>query len=990
MPLACRSSLFVLLGLLIALTWPLRAATPDTLSLLPTIVVETAPPAGAFTVFDSDHIAPILTDPGDHAGVLRAAADLQADIRRVGDRAPAIEHAAAPGSRPILVGTLGRSALIDRLVAEGKLDASDLAGKWESFVITVVSEPTPDLPQALVIAGSDKRGTIYGIYELCEQLGVSPWYWWADVPAKKRPAAHVIPGRFASGEPVVKYRGIFINNEEPAFGPWAREKFGGVNSKMYVHMFELLLRLRANYLWPAMWGKSFNEDDPESPRLADEYGIVMGTSHHEPMMRAHKEWTDRRDRLANGEWNYATNEAVIADFFREGIRRNKDYDNLVTIGMRGDGDTAMADAGGMEANKRLLEKIMADQRRILAEELRTDPARVPQLWALFTEVQGIYDAGLKVPDDVTLLFCDDNVGNLRRLPTPEERLRSGGSGIYYHIDMNGGPYSYRWLNTFPLVKIQEQMNLAYHYGATRIWIVNVGDLKPMEIPIEFFVRMGWNPERYTKDDLVEYELRWATREFGPEHAAEIAHITSRYTKYNGWRKPELLKPDTFSLINYREAERVSAAWADVAARAERLRPLIPAEQQDAFYQLVYYPAVACANLVEFYIAVGRNALFARQGRASAHAEAARARELFRRDAALAERYNHDVAGGKWNHMMDEHYIGYTDWRPPGRKIMPPLVEPTLPDTDDFGVAIDGSASAWPGADGAPELPVFDSLAPRPSHIEVFARGTRPPSFRARADQPWILLTEEPAPGAGSDRRIQVNIDWSRVPAGENRGAVTIEGKQTVTVSLTALKATEAQVREAAGAFGGLAGPIAIAAIDAVRKIPADGVRWELLPDFGRGRGAMTPFPVTAASTPPPQPAPLLEYPVYFARAGRYKVRLETNPTLNLIPSRGLHAAVGLDDQPPQVVNVFAPETRKDEDFVGRRYNINTRDGIRTMNFEIEVPSPGRHTLKLPMIDPTLVVSKITLHDQPLPDSYFGPPETPPHPAADRPLPHRRR
>jgi len=977
-----RSRLFVFLGFVLALSWSLRGASHDTLSLLPTIVVETTPPAGAFTVFDSGSAASIVTDPGDHAGVLRAAADLQADIRRVGGPTPVLNHVAAPGSRPILVGTLGRSALIDRLVAEGKLDASDLAGKWESFVIAVVRDPTPDIHQALVIAGSDKRGTIYGIYELSEQLGVSPWYWWADVPAKKRLAAHILPGRHASGEPVVKYRGIFINNEEPVFGPWARAKFGGVNSKMYVHMFELLLRLRANYLWPAMWGKSFNEDDPENPRLADEYGIVMGTSHHEPMMRAHKEWTDRKQSLGKGEWNYATNEVAIAGFFREGIRRNKHYDNLVTIGMRGDGDEAMADAGGLEANKRLLEKIMADQRRILAEELQTDPARVPQLWALFTEVQGIYDAGLKVPDDVTLLFCDDNVGNLRRLPTPEERLRSGGSGIYYHIDMNGGPYSYRWLNTYPLAKIQEQMNLAYHYGATRIWIVNVGDLKPMEIPIEFFVRMGWNPERHTKDDLAAYQLRWAAREFGPEHAAEIAHITSRYAKYNGWRKPELLKPGTFSLVHHREAERVSAAWGDVAARAERLRPLIPAEQQDAFYQLVYYPAVACANLVDLYIAAGRNALFARQGRASALAEAARARELFRRDAALADHYNRGIAGGKWNHMMDEHYIGYTDWRPPSGKVMPALVEPSLPDTDDFGVAIDGSVSAWPRDEGVPELPVFDSLAPRPSHIEVFALGTRPPSFRARADQPWILLDEGPAPGAGSDRRIQVNIDWSRVPAGENRGTITIEGARAVTVSLTALKATEAQAREARGAFGGLAGPISISAIDAVKNLPTGGVRWELLPDFGRGRGAMTPFPVTAASTPPPQPAPRLEYPVYFARAGRYQVRLETNPTLNLIPARGLRVAVALDEQPPQVVNVFAPQTRKDEDFLGWRHGVNTRDGVRIMNFEVEVPSPGRRTLKLSMVDPTIVVSKIVLHDKPLPDSYFGPPETPRHPAAD--------
>ena len=661
---ALRSLLFVAS----TLTSSLSVTAGPSLGLAESFVVEVSPaPPGSFALVDARGEAPLFFDAADFPGVRRAVGDLQTDIARVTSRQPTVSSAAPAGSRVVLIGTLGRNATIDALSAGGLLSTHDLLGKRESFVITTVDNPLPGVDQALVIAGSDKRGTIYGIYELSEQLGVSPWHWWADVPPRKRESAHIVPGRFASGEPVVRYRGIFINNEEPVFGPWAREKFGGINSKMYVHMFELLLRLRGNYLWPAMWGKAFNEDDPLNPVLADEYGIVMGTSHHEPMMRAHKEWTDRKASLGNGEWNYATNEAAIAGFFREGIRRNKAFDNLVTIGMRGDGDEAMADVGGMDANKRLLEKIIADQRRILAEELQTDPARVPQLWALFTEVQGIYDAGVKIPEDVTLLFCDDNVGNLRRLPTPEERTRSGGSGIYYHIDMNGGPYSYRWLNTVPLAKIQEQMHLAHAYGADRIWIVNVGDLKPMEVPIEFFLRMAWNPERLGKDQVADFHLRWATREFGPEHAAAIADIVAKYTKYNGWRKPELLKPDTFSLVHYREAERVSAAWNAIADEAEKLSRLIPADQKDAFYQLVQYPAVACANLVDLYLAAARNALFASQGRASARAEADRVRALFRKDAELADFFHRQVAGGKWNHMMAEQYIGYTSWRPPTRK-----------------------------------------------------------------------------------------------------------------------------------------------------------------------------------------------------------------------------------------------------------------------------------------------------------------------------------
>ena len=430
----------------------------------------------------------------------------------------------------------------------GKLNADAISGKWESFIITTVANPLPGVDQALVIAGSDKRGTIYGIYEISEQIGVSPWYWWADVPPKHHENLFIKAGTYVQGPPVVKYRGIFINDEAPAFSGWAcgqiwwRQLAGSTRN-----MFELLLRLRANYLWPAMWNNAFNEDDPNDPVLADEYGIVMGTSHHEPMIRAQKEWTKSQQQYGNGQWNYLTNEEGLKQFWTDGIERNKNYESIVTVGMRGDGDVAMPDAGGLEANKKLLEKIITDQRQILAEHMNPDVTKIPQLWALFTEVQQYYDAGLKVPDDVTLLFCDDNVGDLRRLPTPEERKRSGGAGIYFHMDMHGGPFSYQWLNSSPLPKIQEQMNLAYEYGATRIWIVNVGDLKPLEIPLEFIIRMGWNPAAMTKDDVADYQRRWAEREFGPEHAAEIADIVSKYAKYNGIRKPDLLKPDTFSV-----------------------------------------------------------------------------------------------------------------------------------------------------------------------------------------------------------------------------------------------------------------------------------------------------------------------------------------------------------------------------------------------------------------------------------------------------------
>jgi hypothetical protein len=942
---------------------------------LPVTIIADAPSARAFPLVTAQGAAPLCYDAGDHAGVLRALGDLAADVERVTGRRPAAATACPAHTQPVIVGTVGKSAAIDALVAAGKLDASDLKGRWESFVITTVPNPAPGVKRALVIAGSDKRGTIYGLYELSEQLGVSPWYWWADVPVKKRAQAYVLPGRYASGEPAVRYRGIFLNDEAPCLSGWTKEKFGGMNSKFYTKVFEPLLRLRANYLWPAMWDNAFNEDDPENPRLANEYGIVMGTSHHEPMMRAHKEWTKRRAQYGNGKWNYATNSDALKVFFREGIARNKAYENLVTIGMRGDGDRGMATTGSIDSDIRLLEQVIADQRQILAEEMKTDPARIPQLWALFTEVQKFYEHGMRVPDDVTLLWTDDNTGNLRRLPTAEERNRSGGAGIYYHLDMHGGPFAYQWINTNPLPKIWEQMNLAHQNGANRIWIVNVGDLKPLELPIEFFLRLAWSPSTWTKDKIGEYTRRWAEREFGPEHAAEIADIVSKYAKYNGWRKPELITPETFSQSNYREAERVSEAWRDVATRAEKLYDALPSEQRDAFYQLVLHPAKASALVAEMNIAAGRNHYFARQGRASTNAEASRTRELFKQDRAMTDYYNRQLAGGKWNHLMDQPHLGQFTWQPPRINSMPAVSEVLPADTDNYGVAIEGDASAWPDHFGEAVLPPFDSFNRQRSYVEVFAEGIRPIEFSIEADKPWIVLTEDATPRL--DRRVWVEIDWAKASTGTSEGTISVKGKRgTVDVTVLATKASEKQAREAKGRFASLVGPIAIAAQDASKKVDVSGVRWEEIPDYGRGASAMSIFPVTAESVLPPSPAPRLEYPICLPRGGAFEVTLVLGPVMDFVPDRGMRIAVGFDDQTPQVPDIFAD--RAAETFLGKNWwSQFTRDNARHLRSSHMLAGAGPHVLKVSMVDPGIVLQKVIISGDKLPESYFGPPELTP-------------
>src|SRR6266446_968506 len=555
-PSVGRSSLLMLLCLLGS---PLLHA----LTIGQDRYVDPAYHPGDFSLVTRNAAATLFVDSADFPGVVRAANDLQADIERVTNRVVAVAHDEKRlGSNVIIVGTAGKSKIIDQLIRDHKIDVTAVANKWESFLIQVVPKPLPGVASALIIAGSDKRGTIYGIYDLSSQIGVSPWYWWADVPIQHHDELFVKPGTYVQGPPAVKYRGIFLNDEAPSLTGWVIEKYGNYNHEFYTKVFELLLRLKANYLWPAMWNNAFNEDDPLNPQLADEYGIVMGTSHHEPMLRAQQEWK----RHGKGLWEYSKNAEILKEFWYLGVERNKKYESIITLGMRGDGDLPMTES----ANIALLEKIVADQRKMIADRVNADISKVPQDWALYKEVQEYYEKGMRVPDDVTLLWCDDNWGNVRRLPTQEERKRSGSAGIYYHFDYVGDPRSYKWLNTIPIAKVWEQMNLAYHYGADRIWIVNVGDLKPMELPIDFFLNMAWKPENWHKEKISEFTRLWAERQFGPQFAPDIADVLSKYTKYNGRRKPALRQPRSC------QCERIGRGGARlVSGRRGSLRLLQP-------------------------------------------------------------------------------------------------------------------------------------------------------------------------------------------------------------------------------------------------------------------------------------------------------------------------------------------------------------------------------------------------------------------------------
>lgn len=621
----------------------------------------------------------LVVSSADYPGVITALKNLQTDIGRVTDRLPDIVYNDLPGQKPlVIVGTIGKSPIIAELVKNRKLDVQDIAGKWEAFVIQTVEEPFPGVGQALVIAGSDKRGTIYGIYDLSGQIGVSPWYWWADVPVKKQERLSVKAGRYLSEGPKVKYRGIFLNDEAPALSGWTFEKFGGFNHQFYSHVFELILRLKGNFLWPAMWGRAFFDDDRQNGVLADEMGIVIGTSHHEPMGRAQAEWR----RFGAGPWDYSRNSKVLADFWRGGVERNKNWETLVTIGMRGDGDEPMSE----ESNIALLEKIVKDQRKILSEVTGLKAEKIPQVWALYKEVQDYYDKGMRVPDDVTLLLCDDNWGNIRKLPDIHAPVHPGGYGIYYHFDYVGGPRNYKWINVSQIQRVWEQMNLAWSHGVDRIWIVNVGDLKPMEYPISFFLDMAWDPERFHPQNLFQHTVEWCAQQFGEQYADEAARLINQYTRYNHRVTPELLNDKTYSLENYNEFERVRNDYRDLALDAFRLYNLLPERYRDAFDQLVLFPVNACSNLYEMYYAVAKNRELAARQDPEANRWAQVVRECYDRDSLLTVHYNQDIAQGKWSHMMDQIRIGYTYWQEPRFRRMPEVSLVAQPETPRAGMA----------------------------------------------------------------------------------------------------------------------------------------------------------------------------------------------------------------------------------------------------------------------------------------------------------------
>ena len=917
---------------------------------------------GSFPIAKKGKVSSILVSGNDWPGVIRAAKDLQLDIEKVTGVKPDFV-ADKKSTMAIIVGTIGKSEIINQLIRANKIDVAGIAGNWESTLIQVVKNPVAGIDSALVIAGSDKRGAIYGIYELSTQIGVSPWYYWADVPVKKSETLYVVGGRHVIASPAVKYRGIFLNDEAPALSGWSRKEFGGFNSKFYGKVFELILRLKGNYLWPAMWGSAFNDDDKMNPVLADEYGIVIGTSHHEPLTRAHDEWK----RYNGGKWNYDQNPAQLRAFWESGLKRVAGKEQIITVGMRGDGDEPMTEGTATA----LLEKIVKDQREIIEKVTEKPAAETPQLWALYKEVQAYYDKGMRVPDDITLLLCDDNWGNIRKLPKLNEAPRKGGYGIYYHFDYVGDPRNYKWINTNPIQKVWEQMHLAYQYNANQIWIVNVGDLKPMEFPISFFLDYAWAPDAIPAEKLKQYTIDWSAEQFGEQFAPEIADILERYSKYNGRIKPELLSDSIYSLINYNEFENVVSDYKELEQKTSLIYSQIQADQKDAFYQLVMHPVEASANLYELYFNVAKNKLYARQGRFSANAFADKVSVLYKKDEAITHYYNKILAGGKWDHMMDQTHIGYTYWQQPEKNSIPrtiTLAYKSNLNKAEMGLSIEGSDSSWTGKSKVNfTLPFFDYYSNKPHYFELFNKAKGSFSYEIKSSA--FVKIKEVKGTVNDEKRIWLSIDWDKAPAAKSQAFVTVSASDGSKITMLLNVDNRRFADKNINAFLPDNGYIAIEAPNYTKAVGSRPIFWKNIPNYGKTLGGMMPVPVTSSTQNLDANTPHLEYDIYLNETGTFELNSFISPTIDFTNGDGLKFAVSINDEAPVVVNIssdYKTETA---------WRKSVADNIKIFKTPLKFSQTGKHTLKYWMISPGVVLQKLVLNLGGLKPSFLGAPET---------------
>jgi hypothetical protein len=905
---------------------------------------------GDFPLATSTVAAPIYRDANDFPVVRLAADALANDIESVsGTKPKVLTDVPVATTSAVFVGTLGKSRLIDDLVNRKKLDVRRLRGSWETFLIASVEKPVPGVDQGLVIIGSDRRGTAFGIFSLSESIGVSPWVWWADVTPARRNSIVLSRANYRSRPPSVKYRGIFLNDEDWGLHPWASKTFEtdtkDIGPKTYARVCELLLRLKANYLWPAMhhMTKAFNLY-PQNRLVADEYAIVMGSSHAEPMLRNNlTEW----DRKTRGEFNYLTNRDQVLKYWDERVQTNAPYENLYTLGMRGIHDDPMEGAGTLDEGVDRLEDIFAQQRGMLRKYVNSDPTRVPQIFVPYKEVLLLYQNGLKVPEDVTLVWVDDNFGYIRQLSNSTEQKRKGGSGVYYHFSYLGPPREYLWLGSTSPALTAYEMQKAYAYGADRVWVFNVGDIKPIEKEMDFGLRLAYDVKRYPVEKAMSFLDDWASGTFGVAHAPEIGAILKKYYELTGKVKPEHIDRVNFSKI---EREERLASYNDITKRAEALHAQLPQRQRDAFFQLVLYP-VKAAGLME-------------QKRAyTTWADSEKAINAYDQIQQITATYNNEIAGGKWNRMMSSSPQNLSVFARPNAqalagapKTAAPLYQLEPKDAQLTGAmkkvrdTLVGTVPEQLVA-GNGNTATFSVTSPEAAPVSLYFLASCPDN---KHDSWYVRLGDKKV--TSNDQLTGKGFEWIKIMDAQLR-----EGPNELVVEQ---REPGAVIRRIAIMKAGTT-PIPAPAIpkfsfNASEYSSAKNARvshWKKIDGVGIGKNAMTllPYKTPSISDADVANAPSLTYS-FGGTFSKCIVEPRFLPTHRANSETGLRYAVQVDDGPVQIRDIDSLE------FSGE-WGTNVLNNYASETTEHLLKSNTNHKVTISLLDPGMVLSQVLVFNQ---------------------------
>lgn len=960
-------------------------------------------------------VAPFIVEETAFEGVRKIAHKVMADIQSVCDKAGEIRTALMTDKKGdkqvdrniVLIGTLGKSELLDQLIAGGKLDEHLLIDKREVYMFKLIEEPFPGINQAVVIAGSDKRGTIYGLFHLSELIGVTPYTYWGDVKARKyreiylqdeTPVGEISEDMlvvsdvdYVSKEPSVKYRGFFINDEWPCFGNWTESHFGGFNAEMYDKVFEFLLRLKGNYLWPAMWSSSFALDGPglASARLADLYGVIIGNSHHEPCLRAGEEWSKYKgnETVYGTAWDYRTNKEGLIKFWADGLKRSGKFESLITIGMRGERDSCLLEgSASLKDNIDVLKDIVIEQRKLIRQYVNEDVSKVPQLLALYKEVEAYFYGDENVEglkdwkelEDVIFMLCEDNFGNMRTLPPKENANRKGGWGMYYHFDYHGAPISYEWVNSTRLAKVWEQMTMAYEYGVREAWIVNVGDLKFNEFPLGYFMALAYDFEKWGSDhpNITEtYTKQWLKKQFGAfigeAEIEEIAEVIEEYTYLDSLRRPEALNPHIYHPAHFNEGERMLARAMRLEEKAQNLLEKLPDACKSGYYSMIYYPAAASANLLKMHLASGINQLYAEQGRPLANVWAQEVDECIAKDNQLCQAFE-AFLDGKWKGMASAHHIGFTNWndqdyRYPIKCYIEPAKEPRLV------VVKKGETKTHTSAYFKVPLVIdeFLSLGEEKVTLELINGGVGSYEWCMTCKCPWLEFSKTKG-NVADEEQISIKVLRDKMPKNNEEVTFSIKaGAEEVLIKVMAKSMDISHIPE--GTFMPYKGVVTIGASHYHEKDESTEGKYIELEGYGRSLSAMKAFPVTKKFTL--EEAPKLKYVFWVEEAGQYELEVYTAPSNPISPSGNLDFGLQVNKGENQIIHTI-PEGYLAGEGSDAIWAQGVLNNIHKTCTQINLPS-GCNTMTIAAIDAPLVLDKFLIYkkeNMPEP-SYLGPMES---------------